>query len=299
MSRNKQPANSRQPSKKGSQKRSYRNRVFYPTNPPETIDQKFIAYDDGSLDVQVNTFFGRLVWTYNPAEFKEKLTDHVQAFLDAFRQGVSSVSVNELEIDPDASKQGLRYADPVWQISLEKYSARAFALFREKLPQKMNSLPDLLVEQILYRLLYEIDSDIGLNKKSLIRNMWNDLGREYGKMLKNEWLKLKPGPGEMTSRSQRRELLRFYESVLPDCQNAKKLYKKSRAVEWKKATRKKYPKLEEEDVDNLVGMKPSDVALIVTGKHFKKIIGENFRGEDELKRQLGIARKEYAQFLLE
>jgi hypothetical protein len=39
-------------------------------------------------------------------------------------------------------------------------------------------------------------------------------------------------------------------------------------------------------------MEPSEVGHVLTGKRFKKIIGKDFKGEAEVKRQLGIARSE-------
>jgi hypothetical protein len=52
--------------------------------------------------------------------------------------------------------------------------------------------------------------------------------------------------------------------------------------------------LDKDDIENIIRLKPSEVALLISGKGFKKIIGKDFRGEAELRRQLGIARKEAA-----
>src|SRR5882724_9271921 len=93
------------------------------------------------------------------------------------------------------------------------------------------------------------------NEKSAHRKLWDSLGRFYGQSLKEEWVDLKSGPS----------------AVMKEHQDLK------------------------EDMENLIRMKPSEVAHLITGKRFKMIIGKDLRGEAEVKRQLVFARNEARQ----
>jgi hypothetical protein len=90
-------------------------------------------------------------------------------------------------------------------------------------------------------------------------------------------------------------MLNFYDAILPVCQSAKSIYKRNRKSDWRSAVLKKHQNLGKEDMENLIRMKPSEVAHLITGKHFKRIIGKDLHGEAEVKRQLVFARNEARQ----
>jgi len=132
------------------------------------------------------------------------------------------------------------------------------------------------------------------NEKSAHRKLWDSLGRFYGQSLKEEWVDLKSGPSAVTSEEDRTEMLNFYDEILLTCQSAKSIYKRNRKSDWRSAVLKEHQDLKE-DMENLIRMKPSEVAHLITGKRFKMIIGKDLRGEAEVKRQLVFARNEARQ----
>jgi hypothetical protein len=90
-------------------------------------------------------------------------------------------------------------------------------------------------------------------------------------------------------------MLAFYNFVHAVCKSAKTLYKRNRGGDWRSVVKQNHGELDSDDIENLVRLKPSEVAHLMTGKRFNRILGADLRGEDELKRQLGKARKEAAE----
>jgi hypothetical protein len=177
---------------------------------------------------------------------------------------------------------------------LDSYSEQAYDIFVRRITAKMEVLPYHLVQQILFALVSKLETDeIFIPKeKSAYLKLWNSLMQFYGQSLKEEWTKLRPGPTVVTTEAERAAMLDFYNSILTDCQSAKSIFKKNRKGHWRTQVRDKYKDLDDDDIENLIRMKPSEVGHVITGKRFKKIIGKDFKGEAEVKRQLGIARSE-------
>lgn len=251
---------------------------------PRTLDEghfgarildsdNLISPDGGSGRIKVNTVFGNFLFAYD----REELRTQVARFL---RNEMKSSTVNKLY----KKRPG----------TVDSYHEEAFDLFLRRIAFKMEVLPYHLIQQIFFALVSKLEAKEVLvsNEKSAHRKLWDSLGRFYGQSLKEEWADLKPGPSAVTSKKERSAMLNFYDAKLPVCQSAKSIYKRNRQSDWRSAVLKKHQDLSEEDMENLIRMKPSEVAQLITGKHFKKIIGKDLEGEAEIKRQLVVARNE-------
>jgi hypothetical protein len=285
-------------SRKGGSPR--RKRFIYPKPDKPPIKVRKSSLSDGKLNIEVDSTFVTMACSYHPEELKEWLIDHVKALLTVMFRGT----------DPGDSEENLRlqaeeaYASPLQNLDPElqelvvMYGNFSYETFTEMILSKMYQLPELLVEQIHYKIISMLDEEgrVPFKVKAGARRMWDDLVNEMGKVLKEEWLNLKPGPKEFTSREERAEMLAFYKAQLGMCQSAKMLYRQiyneGRSGKWHVKIKERYPELDAVVIDNIPDHKASELAILGTGKHFKKIIGRDFRGAEEVKRQLGIARKE-------
>ncbi len=232
-----------------------------------------ISGDGLSGRIQVNTVFGVFLFDYD----REELRAQVARFL---RKEMDNLTLNKLY------KKNLGAVD--------SYNEDAFDLFERRIAAKMEVLPYHLVQQIFFALVPKLETKKVLvsKEKSANRKLWDSLSLFYGKSLKEEWIDLKPGPTAVTSKKERTEMLNFYYAILPICQSVKSIYKRNRKSDWRSAVLKKHQNLSKEDMENLIRMRPSEVAHLITGKHFKRIIGKDLHGEAEVKRQLGFARNE-------
>src|ERR1700686_4293246 len=232
-----------------------------------------ISGDGLSGKITVNTIFGGFSFNYD----REELRTQVARFL---RKEMNNLTLNKL------------YKKNLGAVDL--YNEEAFDLFERRIAAKMEVLPYHLVQQIFFALVSKLEAKEVLVslEKSAHRKLWDSLGRFYEQSLKEEWIDLKPGPSAATSKRERTEMLNFYDAILPDCQSAKSIYKRNRNSDWRSAILKKHRNLSKEDLENLIRMKPSEVAHLITGKHFKRIIGKDLHGEAEVKRQLVFARSE-------
>jgi hypothetical protein len=232
-----------------------------------------ISFNGRSGRIAVKTIFGVFSFTYE----REELRTQVGRFL---RNEMRSPQVHKL------------YKTNLGKIG--SYNDEAFDLFERRIASKMEVLPYHLVQQIFFALVSKLEANEVLvsNEKSAHRKLWDSLGHFYGRSLKEEWADLKPGPSVVTSDEERTAMLTFYNAVLPVCQSAKSIYKRNRKSDWRAAILKKHPGLSKDDVENLIRMKPSEVAHLITGKRFKRIIGKDLEGEAETKRQVTIARAE-------
>lgn len=264
---------------------------------PEEIQVNRIIMPDGALSFGVNPNFVTMSCLYYPWELRERLADHVQWVLNkALKRAVDQDSEEHpvLIIDEEAWKAGVRDLDPTMQELINKYSDYAYNVFTRVLLTKMYQLPELLVEKIMYKIVFLLHKDnlMPFKVKSGARRMWEDLGKEEWKDVKEEWLDLKPGMKPVTSRQERAEMLAYYHAVRTTCQQAKRLYKETSSRRWKSTVKERFPILDDVIIDNLPDHKPSWLAELLTGRHFRKVIGKDFRGLPEVKRQLGIARQE-------
>jgi len=236
----------------------------------------------------VYTLFGTFAFVYNYSELPPQFTAAMKILVnDLF---------NPLTKREEAErKAGRRLHMPSLQKVLDSYSERAYETFIQRLPYEMRDVPYRLVMEILYALISDMErsGEVKFRNKYTLRKLWDGLIQIYGNSLKESWVELKPGPSATTSKVQRAEMLRYYNSVLPDCQSAKSIYKQNQKGPWRRLIKERQ-KLDKDDIENIIRLKPSEVALLITGKHFKRIIGKDFHGEAELRRQLGIARKEAA-----
>lgn len=235
-----------------------------------------ISADGLSGRIKVNTLFGVFIFDYD----REELRTEVARFL---KNEMKSPTVNKLyKKNPGG---------------LDSYNEEAFDLFEQRIASKMEVLPYHLVQQIFFALVskLEVKEVLVPNEKSAHRKLWDSLGRFYGQSLKEEWVDLKSGPSAVTSKEDRTEMLNFYDEILLTCQSAKSIYKRNRKSDWRSAVLKKHQDLSEEDMENLIRMRPSEVAHLITGKRFKRIIGKDLHGEAEVKRQLVFARNEARQ----
>jgi hypothetical protein len=264
----------------GSEKQDPDNRWLYARALDEGHLGDLTLYEDNLINADglsgkltVNTMFGVFSFDYD----RQELRTQVARFL---RNAMKSTSVNKLyKKNPGA---------------LDSYNEEAFDLFERRIAAKMEVLPYHLVQQIFFALVSKLEATGVLvpNEKSAHRKLWDGLGRSYRQSLQEEWADLKSGPAAVTSENERTVMLHFYYVILPVCQSAKSIYKRNRNSDWRSVVLKKHQNLSKEDMENLIRMKPSEVAHLITGKHFKMIIGKDLRGEAEVKRQLGFARNE-------
>lgn len=284
----------------GKDRSSKRKLRIYPKPDTSPIRVRRTTSLDGRIVVEVDSNFVTMACFYHPEELKEWLIDHVKSLLTVMFKGT----------DPGDSEENLRlqaeeaYASPLQSLDPElqelvvMYGNFSYETFTEMILSKMHQLPDLLVEQIHYKIISMLAEEgrVPFKVKAGIRRLWDDLVNEMGKVLKEEWLNLKPGPKEFTSREERAEMLAFYKAHLGICQSVKMLYRQiysqGRSGDWRMKIKKRYPELDAVVIDNIPDHKASELAILATGKHFKKIIGRDFKGAEEVKRQLGIARKE-------
>jgi hypothetical protein len=255
---------------------------------------------DGRLATYVSSNFVLMSCLYRPEQLREDLTDHVQAFMNMALRGIEpekSDGRKFLIIEEEAERAGARYADPELQQLLLEYSAAAYEMFTQMIAVRMHQLPDLLVEQILYKILTWMEEErlLQFPVKSGPRKMWDDLVKEYGNVLKEEWQVAKPGPREVTPQSERAEMLAFYNSQLTLCQKAKLIYKQNKKGHWRRLVKEEHPDFDDEFIASLTDHKPSEIATLITGRYFKKLVGNDYRGADEVRRQLGLARREAAR----
>lgn len=254
--------------------------------------------DDGEETLFVKTDFGVITLEYRPPDVRKLIKDRFQCLLDTLAFDCAILRL-PAELYSQLAEVGAKhrhlYMDEKVQSLLDQSSESAYQNFLKKLPSRMKALPNLLVEQLMFTFL-SVCGERGLFiSKSYGRKAWRDLTRYYEQQLKKEFLNLRPGRVEITSRQSRASMLAFYNSVHPVCQSAKTTYKRNRSGNWRSVVKQSYSQLDSDDIENLVRLKPSEVALLMTGKRFNRISGEDLRGEDELKRQLGIARKEAAE----
>jgi hypothetical protein len=232
-----------------------------------------ISFDGKSGKITVNTIFGDFSFVFEVEELRNNIAHYMK------REMNNSFIKKLYGQDPSV---------------LDSYSEQAYDIFVRRFSAKMEVLPHHLVQQILFALVSKLETDeIFIPKeKSAYLKLWNSLMQFYGHSLKEEWTKLRPGRTAVATEAERAAMLDFYNSILPDCQSAKSIYKKNRKGHWRTQVKDKHKDLDDDDIENLIRMKPSEVGHVITGKHFKKIIGKDFKGEAEVKRQLGIARSE-------
>lgn len=268
-----------------------------PTSEKPTIEGWHVHLPDGQRSTYVRANFALMSCLYDPNRLKESLTDHVQEFINVAIKGAvppRDRGRRHLVLEEEAIKAGVRDTDPEMQRLLLRYGDYAYELFTRMIVVRLYELPDLLVEQILYKIMTRMEAEglIKFGVKSGARRMWDDLVREYGRILKEDWNVFKPGPREVTSRAERAEMLSFYNSRLEICRAAKTTYKQHRKGRWKAQVRQRHPGYDEEFIAHLADHKPSEIATLITGKRFNKIVGRDYRGLEEVRRQLGLARKE-------
>lgn len=284
----------------GKDRSSKRKRHIYPKPDTSPIKVRKTTPLDGRLTVEVDSNFVTMACFYHPEELKEWLIDHVKSLLTViFRGADPGDSEEKLRLQAEeAYASPLQSLDPELQELVIMYGNFSYETFTEMILSKMYQLPDLLVEQIHYKIISMLADEgrIPFKVTAGTRRLWDDLVNEMGKVLKEEWLNLKPGPKAVTSKEERAEMLTFYRVQLEICQSAKILYRQiynqGRRGDWRLKIKERHPELDAVVIDNIPDHKPSELAVLGTGKHFKKIIGRDLRGAEEVKRQLGIARKE-------
>jgi hypothetical protein len=238
------------------------------------LDWDYLISADGRHKrIKVNTRFGFFAFDYD----RDELRKQVALFL---KKEMKSRTVHKFY----KNNRG----------GIDSYNEEAFDLFEQRIVSKMEALPYKLVQQIFFALVSKLEANevLASTEKSAHRKLWDSLGHFYARSLKEEWADLKPGPSTVTSENERTAMLKFYNAILPVCQSAKSIYKRNRKSDWRDVILKKHPDLGREDVEDLIRMKPSDVAHLITGKRFKRIIGKDLQGEAETRRQLGVARAE-------
>jgi hypothetical protein len=256
------------------------------TSPPyqKVLDEKhfgdrrlnavdLISFDGMSGKITVDTIFGDFSFVFEVEELRNNIARYMK------REMNNSFIKKLYGQDPGV---------------LDSYSEQAYDIFVRRSTAKMEVLPYHLVQQILFALVSKLETDkiFKAKEESAYLKLWNSLIQFYGQSLKEEWTKLRPGRTAVTTEAERAEMLDFYNLILPDCQSAKSIYKKNRKGHWRTQVKDKHKDLDDDDIENLIRMKPSEVGHVITGKRFKKINGQDFTGEAEVKRQLGIARSE-------
>lgn len=216
---------------------------------------------------------------YDQRELRRELKDRVQSLLHIF----------------------IKSDDPRMQELLPKYGEYAYDMFQSRLRLELYQLPELLVQKVIFKTLGALEKDgfVPYSVKFEARKLWDDIANGVWKDLRDPWLTLKPGARQLTSKQERARMLAFYYAVLPTCQEAKKIYKQifsgkknSNSSNWKSEVKKQFPNLDNVIVNNLPDHKPSQLAELQTGRYFHKVIGKDFKGLAEVRRQLRIARKE-------
>ncbi len=235
----------------------------------------------------VNTMFGTFAFVYGYLELPKQFTELVKRMAD-------TIFSEFRKREKAALKAKRKFQKPSLQQVLDSYSERAYAIFIQRLPSAMNDAPYRLLTEVLYALICDLEKSgiFVFGDKYTVRKLWDSLAHFYGKNLKRSWVQLRPGPSATTSKAERAEMLTYYNAMLAECQGAKSIYKQNRKGSWRNQIKESHKYLDKDDIENIIRMKPSEVALLITGKHFKRIIGKDFHGEAELRRQLGIARKE-------
>jgi hypothetical protein len=237
----------------------------------------------------VNTHFGTFAFVYGylelPKHFTKLVKRTVNTLFGAYRR-------REIA----ALKAGRKLQNPSFQQVLNSYSEGAYLIFMQRLPSAMHEVPYRLLTEVLFALICDLEKTgrFVFVDKYTVRKMWDCLAHFNGTNLKRSWTDLRPGPSATTSKAERAEMLKYYNSILPECQGAKSIYKQNRKGSWRRQIRENHKYLDKDDIENIIRLKPSEVALLITGKRFRRIIGKDFHGEAELRRQLGIARKEAA-----
>jgi hypothetical protein len=232
-----------------------------------------ISFDGRSGKITVDTIFGDFSFVFEVEELRNNIARYMKREMN--NSFIKKLYAQNLSV-------------------LDSYSEQAYDIFVRRITAKMEVLPYHLVQQILFALVSKLETDdiFKAKEESAYLKLWNSLIQFYGQSLKEEWTKLRPGRTAVTTEAERAEMLDFYNSILPDCQSAKSIYKKNRKGHWRTQVKDKHKDLDDDDIENLIRMKPSEVGHVITGKHFKKINGQDFTGEAEVKRQLGIARSE-------
>jgi hypothetical protein len=271
-----------------------RRRFPIPIDEKKPINTFIVELPDDTYYMYVDSFIVSVGCTYRPESLRAELNKHMYILMQSvltrfkdFKEGAMGV------MEGEAEETGFRYSDPELQRFLDRYSTFAYETFINMIQYKMYELPELLLELIEYRVFALMEEDrfyIPL-EKSIGRKMWDDLVRQYGRALKEDWLNIKPGPVEGTSKSERAEMLAFYNTTLVTCQSAKRIYKQNKGRDWRGKVKESHEELGE-FIESVADHRPSDLAILITGRKFNKIIGKDFRGSEEVRRQLGIARKE-------
>ena len=237
----------------------------------------------------VNTHFGTLAFIYDYLELPNQLTKLVKRM-------VSHILGDLRKQEKAALRASCRPQNPSLQQVIDSYSEGAYLIFNRRLPSAMLEVPYRLLAEVLFALVCDLEKTgrFAFGDKYTVRKMWDSLAHFNGKNLKRSWADLRPGPSATTSKTERAEILTYYNSILPECQDAKSIYKHNKKGSWRRQIEERHKCLDKDDIENIIRLKPSEVALLISGKRFKRIIGKDFHGEAELKRQLGIARKEAA-----
>jgi hypothetical protein len=237
----------------------------------------------------VNTHFGTFGFIYDYLELPKQFTKLV-------KQTVGTILGDLRKREKAALEASCKPQNPSLQQVIDSYSEGTYLIFIHRLPSAMLEVPYRLLTEVLFALMCDLEKTgrFVFGDKYTVRKMWDGLAHFYGKNLKRSWTDLRPGPSATTSKAQRAEMLTYYNSILPECQGAKSIYKRNKKGSWRGQIKERHKCLDKDDIENIIRLKPSEVALLISGKRFKRIIGKDFHGEAELRRQLGIARKEAA-----
>lgn len=232
---------------------------------------------------------------YHPERLREMLAGCVLEYIEMARTG-DSPDYAGLGIDEETmGRVAVQYRDPELHAELRKYADLAYDYFAGAIQRKLHELPQQLFIEVMNAVVIRMKRDglIPLKGKSAATEIWDEYFDQLKARIKNQWDAPRRGPEPDWTPHRRAEVLDHYNAALGELQPAYDTYKSKRHLSnWKKEVEKEHPELDAELIGRLVDTTPSDLAFELTCKHFGLTREHDRGGEEQLKRQLSIARGE-------
>lgn len=233
---------------------------------------------------------------YHPERLREALAGWVLDYIETVRTG-ESVDYSGLSSagERKGGRIAVQYRDPELHEEFRKYADLAFDYFAGAIERRLHELPQQLFIEVMNAVVIRMkrDSFVPLKGKSAATEIWNDYFNGLKARIKSQWNAPKRGPEPDWSPERRAEVLDYYNATLKRLQSARAFYKsKHHLRNWREEVATRHPELDDELIGRLAGTRPMDLARELTGKHFDLIREWDQGGEEQLKRQLSIARGE-------
>jgi hypothetical protein len=232
---------------------------------------------------------------YHPERLRVAAAGWVFDFIEAVRTGAAFdySSLGSAE-ERKGGRAAVEYRDPVLQEEFRRYCNLAYDYFTGAIERKLHELPQQLFVEVMNAVVVKMKRDdfLSLKGKNAATEIWNDYFNQLKARVKSQWDAPRRGPEPDWTPERRSEVLDYYNAVLKKLQAACRIYKRKGHLQDWQQTSAKQTGLDEGLVGRLVYMRPMDLAYELTGKHFDLIREWDRGGEEQLKRQLSIARGE-------